>query len=355
MCGVCHAFVFSVPSHVGIKVQFTMVSDDEDSGNDEPPYNAGDNNRAGADGEPDEADEANEDEDDDEGDEDDEDDEDDAVVDVDDDAARRADPAMELEVRDDADPVGEELRFADEPEPPMAEDVRDAAAARMAAAAEAGRAIVAAADAAIIDAYHNKFAGLRPPAAAPLNVNQFIDLLSQPYAVAGGGAGGALPTGIDALPVEVLLAIFKNLDDVSLWHVSKVCRRWHTILEGHIPPTMWQRYVHERWPLYKPAAAIELASSIDWYRVYNELMGSTCCRSCLVQMGLKRPLQGRITRFRSTRLMCDFQALQGDRIEGIAAEPLDKTLSHWQATIVGPAASPYAGGKFFLYLVFPCQ
>lgn len=38
VCGICHSFLFSVPPFEGIKDQVTMVSDDEDSGNDEPPY-----------------------------------------------------------------------------------------------------------------------------------------------------------------------------------------------------------------------------------------------------------------------------------------------------------------------------
>lgn len=331
-----------------------MVSDDEDSGNDEPPYNAGDNNRAEAGdgddaGDADEADEANEDE------VDEDDDDDDEVVgdvDVDDDAAQGADPAMELEVRDDEPPLDHVAHAGDMPvNPQPLPPIADALVVGVAAAAARGAA-AAAADAAIIDAYRNNFAGIRPPTAAPLNIDEFIDLLSQPFAAAAG-AGNC----IDALPVEVLLAIFKHLDDVSLWHVSKVCRRWRTILEANIPPAMWLRYVHERWPLYEPASRSgqQRRPHADWFRVYNELMGSTFCRSCLVQMGLKQPLQGRITSFRFNRLMCDLRALELDRIEGIAAEPLDKTLSHWQATIVGPAGSPYVGGKFFLYIVFPCQ
>lgn len=46
VCGICHSFLFSVPPFDGIKDQVTVVSDDEDSGNDEPPYNNTNNERA---------------------------------------------------------------------------------------------------------------------------------------------------------------------------------------------------------------------------------------------------------------------------------------------------------------------
>lgn len=312
VCGVCHAFVFAGPTHERIKTLVTMVSDDEDSGNDEPPYNATDKDRN--------------DRDDEEGEE------------------GREEPEMELEVPDDADDNEQD-------------DAADDDAANADVDVDADDDVNDEADIDADDdgnAGHN-FGGARPAAQPPLNLHQYIDLLSVPY------VGVRTDNNIDALPVEVLLTIFKHLDDVSLWHVSKVCRRWRTILETNIAPGMWLRYVRERWPLYEPTAASTAASAAprtpqrNWFRVYSALMASSFCRSCLVQMGLKTPPQGLINSFRFNRLRCDFRALELDEIEGIAAQPLDKTLSHWQATIVGPAGSPYEGGKFFLYIVFPCQ
>lgn len=84
-------------------------------------------------------------------------------------------------------------------------------------------------------------------------------------------------------------------------------------------------------------------------------MSSCFCRTCLIQMALKTPLQGRINNFRSTRLRGDIRSLDVDATEGIDAVPLDKQYSHWQASILGPAGSPYEGGKFFLYIVIPVQ
>lgn len=45
--------------------------------------------------------------------------------------------------------------------------------------------------------------------------------------------------------------------------------------------------------------------------------------------------------------------LKNDPPEGIRAVALDNHLCHWQATILGPAGSPYEGGKFFLYIQIP--
>lgn len=46
-------------------------------------------------------------------------------------------------------------------------------------------------------------------------------------------------------------------------------------------------------------------------------------------------------------------ALRSDPPEGIEASPLDKMSLHWQASIRGPAGSPYEGGTFYLYIQIP--
>jgi ubiquitin-conjugating enzyme E2 D/E len=56
---------------------------------------------------------------------------------------------------------------------------------------------------------------------------------------------------------------------------------------------------------------------------------------------------------RATRLRSDIRSLDLDATEGIDAVALDNQLFHWQASILGPAGSPYEGGKFFLYIVIP--
>lgn len=69
-------------------------------------------------------------------------------------------------------------------------------------------------------------------------------------------------------------------------------------------------------------------------------------------MTLRTPQQ-RENHFRARRLRGDIRTLTADATEGIEAVPLDNSLSHWQASIIGPQNSPYEGGKFFLHILIP--
>lgn len=90
--------------------------------------------------------------------------------------------------------------------------------------------------------------------------------------------------------------------------------------------------------------------------MYGALMNSCFCRTCLIQMAMKTPMaMGRVNHIRANRLRSDIRSLDLDATEGIDAVALDNQLFHWQASILGPAGSPYEGGKFFLYIVIPCS
>jgi len=66
--------------------------------------------------------------------------------------------------------------------------------------------------------------------------------------------------------VTVLLAVFSYLDDMSLWSVGNVCKRWRHLLHTHVAGEQWRVYTMRRWPLYKPLCAVQ-----DWFKVYTEL------------------------------------------------------------------------------------
>ena len=62
---------------------------------------------------------------------------------------------------------------------------------------------------------------------------------------------------IESLPTEVLLSIFRNLDDLSLWSVSLTCKRWFKLISQEINQTKWLKFITNRWILFKPAVEIK--------------------------------------------------------------------------------------------------
>lgn len=153
---------------------------------------------------------------------------------------------------------------------------------------------------------------------------------------------------IDQLPPEVLLVVFSYLDDISLWSVGSVCRRWRNLLITHISDEIWKEYTQKRFPIYKPLCAVNY-----WFQVYEKLMNCCPCRACLLQMSKQSEPPGEENSWRRNRLRSELKGLRADRPQGIFAIPLDAKCCHWQASITGPVGSPYEGGIFYLYLQVP--
>eukprot|EP00456_Euglypha_rotunda_P078384 TRINITY_DN748_c0_g1_i11.p1 TRINITY_DN748_c0_g1~~TRINITY_DN748_c0_g1_i11.p1 ORF type:complete len:149 (+),score=16.67 TRINITY_DN748_c0_g1_i11:146-592(+) len=55
------------------------------------------------------------------------------------------------------------------------------------------------------------------------------------------------------------------------------------------------------------------------------------------------------------RITKELKDLEKSPPEGVSAGPIDKDLLAWQATIVGPPGTPYAGGIFKLKIAFPAD
>ncbi|KAG8181767.1 hypothetical protein JTE90_018074 [Oedothorax gibbosus] len=153
---------------------------------------------------------------------------------------------------------------------------------------------------------------------------------------------------MENLPNEVLTAIFSYLDDFSLWNCSQVCRRWCNVVDANNPDDKWRQFTRNRWQLFKPSFVIP-----TWKAMYTKLAQSAPCKLCLHQMTQEAEPSAVYSSWRTIRLRNELKSLHSDPPEGIQAVPLDEMCFQWQASIQGPADSPYEGGTFFLYLQIP--
>ncbi|KAA0196749.1 hypothetical protein HAZT_HAZT003879 [Hyalella azteca] len=151
-------------------------------------------------------------------------------------------------------------------------------------------------------------------------------------------------------PLQVWLAVFRKMDDVSLWRASRVCRSWKELILRHWGHDKWRSFTLNRWRFFKP-----LYNPKHWHAIYTSLMEASPCQSC--QSVMFRPVRATVLTeqrsWRMTRLRTELRNLLSDSPEGIEAIPLDIQALHWQASIRGPDESPYQGGTFFLHILIP--
>ncbi|CAH0562367.1 unnamed protein product [Brassicogethes aeneus] len=154
---------------------------------------------------------------------------------------------------------------------------------------------------------------------------------------------------IELLPPEVLIIMFRYLDEISLWSIGQVCTRWREILFMCVKPERWRDYTRKRWPLLPISNPDQ-----DWYELYSAMMLSSCCIKCIKEMScIKVNTKWDANSWRNNRLMTEIRSMRNDPLDGIDAQNLDIACGHWQATIEGPVGSPYEGGLFFLYIEVP--
>lgn len=159
---------------------------------------------------------------------------------------------------------------------------------------------------------------------------------------------------VQALPNEVLMLIFSFLDDISLYAVGNVCRRWHQLLVSQTTSEQWKTYTRRRWPLYKPLCPVS-----DWFAIYSFLAKSTCCLTCLRDESRAGPYVKLQTAYpgslfmRRRRLKHELATCNSDSYEGFEVLPIGESLYHWKASIRGPRDSPYEGGIFYLHIRVP--
>ncbi|KAH8419471.1 hypothetical protein KR222_007882 [Zaprionus bogoriensis] len=330
LCGPCHAFLYNAQRAEEL---LTELSDDEDSGNDEPPFKDKQ--------------------------EDDETENDADIMGFEDleDAAPAAQPQQQPQQA--PQPANNEAEPLEQPEAqqpaPVEQQLEAAPAAPPAPAPRRGTPEH--------DFEHERAVNpfllpiKRPRPAAPLALPHYMQELADGRAraheyhaqQAGGGHAAGKATITSRIPVEVMLKIFAYLDDMSLWMASEVCKQWKEIIAKNTAQSMWKAYIKQRWPLFE-----SLSTLPDWYKLYGALMTSCFCRTCLVELGSQSPPageQGNV--IRNNFLRGEANLLHSYESEGISAIPLDRQNNYWQATILGPPGSPYEGGKFFLFIYFP--
>ena len=66
--------------------------------------------------------------------------------------------------------------------------------------------------------------------------------------------------------IAVLLVVFKNLDDISLWTAGMVCPRWQQLLQAETSESQWREYIKLRWPLFNPQYKVK-----NWKTIYTKL------------------------------------------------------------------------------------
>ncbi|KAH8298351.1 hypothetical protein KR018_007335 [Drosophila ironensis] len=323
LCGACHAFLYNAQRAEEL---LTELSDDEDSGNDEPPFK---------------------------------------------------DKQEDEETENDVDIMGfEDLEEEQQPQPPAPNpqpnpqqdpQEQQPPAEPVQAPAQAPEAGPARRESLEREAEHERAVNnfllpvKRPRPTAPLALPHYMLELADGRARAheynnnagGGGGGGGGRASVSMIPVEVMLKIFAYLDDMSLWMASEVCKQWHDIVAKNTAQSMWKTCIKQRWPLFE-----SLADNPDWYRLYGALMSSCFCRTCLIEMaGRGEPADDQAQQLgdamRNNFLRGEANLLNSYESEGISAIPLDRQNNYWQATILGPPGSPYEGGKFFLFIYFP--
>jgi hypothetical protein len=113
------------------------------------------------------------------------------------------------------------------------------------------------------------------------------------------------------LPPEIWLYVFSFLDDISLYAVGNVCRRWQHMLRGKVTADQWKSFTRRRWPLFRPLALVK-----DWFATYSALVESCFCLTCIYQMAEVIPADFEPLALREKRLGHDLRGMLTDPPEG---------------------------------------
>lgn len=156
-------------------------------------------------------------------------------------------------------------------------------------------------------------------------------------------------TYLEVLPTEILMRVFQFLDDFAIWSLRIASPRLRAIVDSEIPDDRWAKFVSHRWPIFEPRHRIS-----SWRVLYLNMMESVTCSLCLSRIHIPTVFPIDVPGVRFRRIVSEIRSLCADPPYGIKAIALDTdTYAHCLAGIIGPPASPYEGGLFYVHILIP--
>ena len=70
---------------------------------------------------------------------------------------------------------------------------------------------------------------------------------------------------LSELPPEVMLAIMKCMDDLSIYALARASNRWRQLIDSTVD---WKQFIRTRWPLF-PLSEEDTGTNLS--RIYDQL------------------------------------------------------------------------------------
>lgn len=71
---------------------------------------------------------------------------------------------------------------------------------------------------------------------------------------------------LSELPPEVMLAIMKCMDDLSIYALARASNRWRLLIDSTVD---WRQFIRTRWPLFPLS---EDDTTVNLSRIYDQLL-----------------------------------------------------------------------------------